>query len=122
MPQIMVAIDAQAERYGNEDKLGSLTVKRNKGIKKKTMTTQQLAEEATAILNERLIALVFDIIRTDKKLNAFYKTALKKSKSTNPSQAVNSAIGRAIGRIYGFKGKGVVSTSLIKTHSKLGQR
>ena len=62
----------------NEDKPGSLTVKRNKGIKKKTMTTQQLAEEATAILNERLIALVFDIIRTDKKLNAFYKGGLRK--------------------------------------------
>lgn len=86
------------------------------------MTSKQLAEEAAAILNERLVALVFDVIRTDKKLNAVYKTALRKSKSSNPSQAVNSAIGRAVGRIYGFKGKGTVSASLIKTHSKLGQR
>ncbi len=76
------------------------------------MTTKQLAEEATAILNERLIALVFDIIRTDKKLNAFYKAALRKSKASNPSQAVNSAIGRAIGRIYGFKKGGIVSVPI----------
>ena len=74
---------------------------------------------ATAKLNERLIQEVFDIIISDKELYANYKALIQKSSAKNPAQAVNSAIGRAIGRIYGLKGRGVVQASLIKAHSKL---
>ena len=85
----------------------------------KMMTAKKLAEMATAKLNERLIQEVFDIIISDKELYANYKALIQKSSAKNPAQAVNSAIGRAIGRIYGLKGRGVVQASLIKAHSKL---
>lgn len=86
------------------------------------MTAKILAEMAAAKLNERLIQEVFDIILSDKELHANYKELKQKSSSKNPTQAVNSAIGRAIGRIYGLKGRGVAPVSLIKAHSKLIKR
>ena len=86
------------------------------------MTTRELAEEATKKLNDRLIALVFETIRSDKELYAGYKELLQKSTAKDPVQAVNSTIGRIVGRIYGLKGAGVVSATLIKTHSKLRRR
>lgn len=85
-------------------------------------TASKLAKSAAVKLNERLIALIFETIQSDKELYEDYKELLKKSTAKNPAQTVNSTIGRTVGRIYGLKGTCVVPVSLIKTHSKLSQR
>lgn len=94
-------------------------MKRNEGAKEWEMTIKTLAEAAAERLNERLVKEIFDIIQSDKDLHADYKELLGKSSAKDPKQAVNSAIGREIGRIYGLRGGGAVHASLIKTHSKL---
>ena len=55
----------------------------------------------------------------DEHLNAAYMDLVKKSKAKNPTQAVNSSIGRTVGRIYKLKGTGIMRTSLVKMHSRL---
>ena len=74
---------------------------------------------ATEKLNDRLIGIVFDIIRSDEHLNAAYMNLVKKSKAKNPTQAVNSSIGRAVGRIYKLKGAGIMRETLVRTNSRL---
>ena len=86
------------------------------------ITAKNLAGMAAAKLNEHLMQMVFDLIQSDKELYANYKELKRKSSAKNPEQAVNSAIGREIGRIYGLKSQGIVPVSLIKTHSKLTKR
>lgn len=121
MPSIRVLTVKQIATR-NEDWPGSCEVKRNEGEDMSMITAKILAEKATAKLNEHLIREVFDIILSDKELYADYKALKQKSSAKNPAQAVNSAIGRAIGRIYGLKGRGDVAVSLIKAHSKLIKR
>ena len=82
-------------------------------------TTQSLAENAAEIIDGRLITYAFEVIMADNNLHDAYTKLLKRSRAKNPAQAVNSAIGRAIGRIYGLKGSGRSSASLIKSYSKL---
>jgi len=85
-------------------------------------TAHSLAENAAEIIDSRLITYAFEVIMADNNLHAAYKELLKRSRAKNPAQAVNSAIGRAVGRMYGLKGSGRSSASLIKSYSKLVRR